>query len=285
MITGFNRIPTVTQPPHPDHSHARPFLKWAGGKRALVPEITKLLPDTIKTYWEPFLGGGAVFFALDSRIRDARLSDVNAELVLTCQTVRNKLDALLPRLQEHKGAHADKKYYYRVRRATTSPDTVEVAARFIYLNKTCYNGLYRVNKSGLFNVPRGEYKNPTICDTDNLRVASEVLQKAILRHGDFGKVEPSMGDFIYCDPPYDGTFTGYDVHGFGEPEQRRLRDAVLKWQGLGAAVMVSNADTPFIRSLYPASSFTIHQVSSPRSISSKGNGRGPVSELLITAYA
>ena len=152
----FNSIPTITQPPHPDHSHARPFLKWAGGKRALVPEITKLLPDTIKTYWEPFLGGGAVFFALDGRIRDARLSDVNAELVLTCQTVRNKLDALLPRLQEHKGAHADKKYYYLVRKATTSPDAVEVAARFIYLNKTCYNGLYRVNKSGLFNVPRGE---------------------------------------------------------------------------------------------------------------------------------
>ena len=94
-----------------------------------------------------------------------------------------------------------------------------------------------------------------------------------------------MGDFIYCDPPYDGTFTGYDASGFGEPEQRRLRDTVLKWQGLGAAVMVSNADTPFIRSLYPASSFTIHQVSSPRSISSKGNGRGPVTELLITAYA
>ena len=285
MSTAFNRIPTVTQPPHPDRAHARPFLKWAGGKRALVPEITKLLPDTINTYWEPFLGGGAVFFALDGRIRDARLSDVNVELILTCQTVRNKLDALLPRLQEHKGAHTDKKYYYRVRRATTSPDAAEVAARFIYLNKTCYNGLYRVNKSGLFNVPRGEYKNPAICDTDNLRVVSEVLQKAILRHGDFGKVEPSLGDFIYCDPPYDGAFARYDAGGFGEPEQRRLRDAVLKWRRLGAAVMVSNADTPFIRSLYPTSSFTIHQVSSPRSISSKGNGRGPVTELLITAYA
>ena len=277
-------MPTLGRP-HPDHAHARPFLKWAGGKRALAPEITKLLPDTIKTYWEPFLGGGALFFALNTQIRDARLSDVNAELILTCQTVRNKLGALLPRLQEHKEAHADKKYYYRVRRATASPDAVEVAARFIYLNRTCYNGLYRVNKNGLFNVPRGGYKNPAICDTDNLRVVSEVLQKAILRHGDFGKVEPSPGDFIYCDPPYDGTFARCNARGFGESEQRRLRDTVLKWQGLGAQVMVSNADTPFIRSLYPESSFRVHQVSAPRSINSKGNGRGPVNELLITTYS
>ena len=210
---------------------------------------------------------------------------MNAELVLTYQTVHNKLDALLPPLQEHKAAHVDKKYYYHVRKATTSPDAVEVAARVIYLNKTCYNGLYRVNKSGLFNVPRGEYKNPAICDTDNHRVVSEVLQKAILRHGDFGKAKSSLGDFIYCDPPYDGTFTGYNANGFGEPEQRRLRDTVLKWQRLGAAVMISNADTPFIRSLYPASSFTVHQVSSPRNINSKGNSRGPAAELLITAYA
>ena len=281
----FNEIPAVTQPPHPDRAHARPFLKWAGGKRGLVPEITKLLPDTIETYWEPFLGGGALFFALDGQIRDARLSDVNAELVLTCQTVRNKLGALLPRLQEHKGAHADKKYYYQVRRATPSPDAVEAAARFIYLNRTCYNGLYRVNKNGLFNVPRGGYKNPPICDADNLRAVSEVLQKAVLRHGDFGKVEPSPGDFIYCDPPYDGTFARCDARGFGEPEQRRLRDTVLKWQELGAQVMVSNADTPFIRSLYAESSFRIHQVSSPRSINSNGNGRGPVNELLITTYS
>ncbi len=244
-----------------------------------------MLPDTINTYWEPFLGGGAVFFALDSRIRAAKLSDVNAELALTYQTVRNKLEALLARLQEHEGAHADKKYYYRVRKAATSPDAVEVAARFIYLNKTCYNGLYRVNKHGIFNVPRGDYKNPAICDAGNLQSVSEVLQKAILRHGDFGKMEPSQGDFIYCDPPYDGTFAGYDAGGFGESEQRRLRDAVLKWQKLGAAVMVSNADTPLIRSLYPETSFAIHQVSAPRTINSKANGRGPAAELLITAYA
>ena len=285
MSTAFDRILAVTQPPYLDRARARPFLKWAGGKRTLVPEIAKLLPNNMNTYWEPFLGGGAVFFALDSRIRTARLSDVNAELALTYQTVRNKLDALLVRLKEHEAAHSDKKYYYRVRKAATSPDAVEVAARFIYLNKTCYNGLYRVNKSGLFNVPRGEYKNPTIYDADNLRAVSEVLQKAIVRHGDFGKMDPGPGDFIYCDPPYDGTFAGYDAGGFGEPEQRRLRDAALKWQKLGASVMVSNADTPLIRSLYPETSFTLHQVSAPRTINCKGNGRGPAAELLITTYA
>ena len=285
LSTTFDRILAVTRPPSLDRARARPFLKWAGGKRTLVPEIAKLLPDTINTYWEPFLGGGAVFFALDGWIRDAKLSDVNAELALTYQTIRNQLDALLARLQEHEGSHADTKYYYRVRKTATSPDAVEVAARLIYLNKTCYNGLYRVNKSGLFNVPRGEYKNPAICDTNNLRAVSEALQKAVLKHGDFSKVKPSLGDFIYCDPPYDGTFARYGADGFGEPEQRRLRDTVLKWQRLGAAVMVSNADTPFIRSLYPEPSFTIHQVSAPRDINCKGNGRGPTAGLLITAYA
>ena len=274
------------RPPHPDHAHARPFLKWAGGKRALAPEITKLLPDTIKTYWETVSGWWSTL--LCPEYSDTRRQAIRRERRAYPDLPDRPQQAgraLLPRLQEHKEAHADKKYYYHVRRATASPDAVEVAARFIYLNRTCYNGLYRVNKSGLFNVPRGGYKNPAICDTDNLRVVSEVLQKAVLRHGDCGKVEPSPGDFIYCDPPYDGTFTRCDARGFGEPEQRRLRDTVLKWQGLGAQVMVSNADTPLIRSLYPESSFRVHQVSAPRSINSKGNGRGPVNELLITTYS
>ena len=208
MSATFDTIISYTARPYLDRARARPFLKWAGGKRTLVPDIAKLLPDTIGTYWEPFLGGGAVFFSLDSRIRIAKLSDVNAELTLTYQVARNRLEQLVARLAEHEVEHTDKEYYYRVRKAATSPDAVEVAARFIYLNKTCYNGLYRVNKAGRFNVPRGDYKNPTICDVDNLQAASEVLQKATLRHGDFGKVEPGQGDFIYCDPPYDGTFHG-----------------------------------------------------------------------------
>ena len=285
MSATLDDILRHTQRPYLDRARARPFLKWAGGKRTLVPDIAKLLPETIETYWEPFVGGGAVFFSLDNRIRTARLSDVNAELALTYQMTRNKPEELISFLAPHESQHQDKDYYYRVRKVTDSKDAVEVAARFIYLNKTCYNGLYRVNKSGSFNVPRGQYKNPTICDAAGLRNASEVLQKAVIRFGDFDMVAPGARDFIYCDPPYDGTFTGYDSQGFGESEQRRLRDTALKWHKLGAAVMVSNADTELIRSLYSGSPFTLHEVSAPRNINCDGGKRGPAAELLITTYA
>ena len=287
MSSTLDDILGYTQRPYLARARARPrpFLKWAGGKRTLVPDIAKLLPATIETYWEPFLGGGAVFFSIDSRIRTARLSDVNAELALTYQTVRNKPEELIGALAAHELKHDDTDYYYRVRKLTASKDAVEVAARFIYLNKTCYNGLYRVNKSGAFNVPRGQYKNPAICDADGLRNASDVLQKAGIRFGDFGMVAPGARDFIYCDPPYDGTFTGYDSHGFGESEQRRLRDAALKWRNLGAAVMVSNADTELIRNLYSGSPFVLHEVSAPRNINCDGGKRGPAADLLITTYA
>lgn len=275
-----------TRRPRLDRVRARPFLKWAGGKRALVPDIVERLPDTIAAYWEPFLGGGAVFFALDGRIQTARLSDVNAELALTYQMVRNKPEELIELLGSHESQHEDKDYYYRVRKTTGARDAVAVAARFIYLNKTCYNGLYRVNKSGEFNVPRGQYKNPTICDAAGLGKASAVLQKAEIRFGDFDDmVDPGARDFIYCDPPYDGTFTSYAAQGFGKSEQQRLRDAVLRWHELGAAVMVSNADTELIRSLYSSSAFTLHEVSAPRHINSDGGKRGSVAELLITTYA
>ena len=285
MSATFNDILGYTQKPYLERARARPFLKWAGGKRAVVPEIAKRLPVTIETYWEPFLGGGAVFFSLDSRIRTAQLADVNAGLALTYQLVRNKPDEVIGLLKAHETQHGDKDYYYRVRKATDSKDAVQVAARFIYLNKTCYNGLYRVNKSGAFNVPRGTYKSPAICDVNGLRDASNVLQKATIGFGDFGKVAPGARDFVYCDPPYDGTFAGYDSHGFGESDQRRLRDAALKWHKLGAAVMVSNADTEMIRGLYAGSPFTLHELSAPRNINCDGGKRGPAAELLITTYA
>ncbi len=265
---------------------ARPFLKWAGGKRTLIPDIAKLLPNTIATYWEPFVGGGAVFFALDSRIASARLSDVNAELALTYQIVKTKCDSLIDRLEHHAKQHAQKGHYKRVRKMIHSPDAVEVAARFIYLNKTCFNGLYRVNKRGEFNVPQGRYANPVICDAPNLHNASEVLQKARVTFGDFAEqVAPGPQDFVYCDPPYHGTFANYDAGGFGEADQKRLRDAVLRWHSLGASVMVSNADTPLMRSLYANPPFIIHEVAAPRNINCKPDGRGAAAELLITTYA
>lgn len=267
-----------------ESARARPFLKWAGGKRTLVPDITKLLPSTIATYWEPFLGGGAVFFALDSRIANARLSDINAELALAYHVVRTRPEELIAALERHRNRHTNKRYYYQVRKQTKLEDAVDVAARFIYLNKTCFNGLYRVNKSGTFNVPRGSYTNPVICDADNLRAVSQVLQKTTINFGDFERVAPGLNDFVYCDPPYDGTFDGYDKSRFGDAEQRRLRDAALRWHKLGANIMISNADTEFIRTLYANEPFRIHEVSAPRTINCKPSERGAVGELLVTTY-
>ena len=283
MSTTLDGIMSYTQKPYLARARARPFLKWAGGKRAVVPEIAKRLPETIEVYWEPFIGGGAVFFALDSLIKTAQLSDVNAELALTFQTVRNRPEELIASLADHADRHK-KSHYLAIRKMTILPTGVDVAARFIYLNKTCYNGLYRVNRNGQFNVPMGSYKNPTICDTEGIRAASEVLSKATIRMGDFDKIAPSDGDFVYADPPYDGTFNGYDSSGFDQSEQRRLRDSALKWHRLGAAVMLSNADTPLIRSLYEHEPFVLHEVAAPRPINSNPNGRKAVGELLITAY-
>jgi len=284
MTTAMDALLGFTARPYLERARARPFVKWAGGKRALIPEIAQRLPDSINLYWEPFVGGGAVFFALDSRINAARLSDINAELALTYHVVKEHPEALIERLAVHADRHAEKDYYYEVRKMTDSRDSVEVAARFIYLNKTGYNGLYRVNKSGQFNVPKGRYTNPTICDADAIRNASTVLQKATVKFQDFERVEPGAGDFVYCDPPYDGTFAEYAAGRFDDDDQRRLRDAALKWHRLGATVMVSNADTPLIRNLYGAAPFMLHEVSAPRNINCKSDERGAASELLITTY-
>lgn len=283
-MTGLDTVLQHAEQPCIERARAYPFLKWAGGKRALVPEIARLAPASFEEYWEPFVGGGAVFFALDSRIRKARLSDVNAELILTYHMVKRETDALVRRLKVHSAKHALDQYYYRVRAQHSHKEEVEVAARFIYLNKTCFNGLYRVNSAGLFNVPMGRYKNPTICDEANLRAASSVLRKARFRFGDFAKIAPAAGDFIYCDPPYDGAFAAYDAGGFGEDDQRRLRDTVEKWRATGAMVMISNSDTPLIRNLYKAKQFKLHKVKAPRNINCKSNGRAPAAELIITSY-
>jgi DNA adenine methylase len=283
MTTTFDEMLAFTEKPYLPRARARPFVKWAGGKRAVIPEIATRLPDSFNAYWEPFIGGGAVFFALDSRIKTAYLSDVNAELMLTYGVIQNTPNELIEVLSQHAERH-DKDYYYRVRGMTDLKSGIEVAARFIYLNKTCYNGLYRVNKAGHFNAPIGSYKNPAICDSDNLHAASEVLNGAWLAFGDFQRVAPGDGDFIYCDPPYDGTYAGYDKDGFDEGEQRRLRDAVAQWSKLGAYVMVSNSDTALTRSLYGSTPFEIHEITAPRNISADENGRGKVGELLITTY-
>lgn len=260
-------------------ARAQPFVKWAGGKRALVPEILKLLPSTFGNYWEPFVGGGAVFFALADRIRRAHLSDLNLDLILTYVAVRDHTNAVIKALEEHANKH-NRRHYLRVRdKMHDVQELPDLAARFIYLNKTCYNGLYRVNKSGKFNVPVGSYKNPTICDEENLWTASKVLSKADVKCWQFDQIKPAEGDLVYCDPPYDGTFVGYTGNGFDAGDQKRLRDACMQWRAVGAHVIISNNNTERIRSLYQ--NFTLHKVSAPRHINSNGNGRGPTPELLI----
>ena len=286
----FRPVPRDAEPPIVEPPPAQPFVKWAGGKRRLVPALAPYFPDEIGTYWEPFVGGGAVFFAFARRIKHAILSDTNEELVLTYQIVKSDVEALIEQLRLHKRKHdkragqtyEDGKTYYRRVRDAEPTEPVEIAARFLYLNKTCYNGLYRVNSKGKFNVPEGRYKNPDICNADRLRETSQVLQNATIRVGDFTSiVQPSRNDFVYCDPPYDGVFTSYQASGFGENDQERLRNAANAWTRSGARVVLSNADTPAMRKLY--SDFRIHEATAPRPINSKGTGRGNAAELIITS--
>ena len=264
-----------------------PFVKWAGGKRNLIPAIAKHFPDEVETYWEPFVGGGAVFFAFAKRIERAMLSDTNEELAIAYQVVKDDVEALVERLGEHERAHrrsngkrfADgRTYYYRVRDEEPA-EALDMAARFVYLNKTCFNGLYRVNKQGRFNVPEGRYGNPDICNADRLRQASRALQRARIVLGDFDKAQPGPGDFMYCDPPYDGCFTSYQAAGFDGDAQRRLRDAANRWRREGATVVLSNADTPEMRKLY--ADYRIEAVKAPRNINSNAEGRVKASELII----
>ena len=288
-VVDFNRVRKRTTKPLVEPPAALPFVKWAGGKRSLIPALAKHFPDAITTYWEPFVGGGAVFFAFADRMERAYLSDTNEDLVITYQVVKTDVDALVERLGEHERKHGQRKgkqyangdtYYQRVR-AEEPADPVEVAARFIYLNKTCFNGLYRVNKNGRFNVPEGSYDKPTICNADQLRLAHEALAKATIKLGDFSRrVSPDKGDFIYCDPPYDGCFASYHQDGFRADSQSRLGDAAKAWAAKGATVVLSNADTDAMRALYAG--WKIHDAAAPRVINSNGDGRGATAELIIT---
>lgn len=279
----FDRVLTHTERPFLPKAAAAPFVKWAGGKRALIPEISKHLPTNISQYHEPFVGGGACFFSLQHLIDNAVLADSNEELVMAYHVVANDTENLIEALNRHQDNHkAEKGYYMKIRNQSPKP-LLDTVARFLYLNKTCYNGLYRVNKSGHFNSPEGKYKNPTICDPKNLRDCAKVLRKATIKLGQFDKtISPKKGDFVYCDPPYDGTFTSYQADGFEQVDQQRLKQCIDDWSTMGVSVMASNADTPFIEELYKG--YTVHRVTAPRNISCKGNKREKAAELLITNY-
>jgi len=270
----------------------RPFVKWAGGKGQLLAKLEKHFPNRFNTYYEPFLGGGAVFFHLVERRPhfSAVLSDVNEELINTYRVVKDQLQKLIRLLRIHKIEYrkAPKEYYYRIR--TQEPaDEAERAARLIFLNKTCYNGLYRVNRQGKFNVPFGKYKNPKICDKENLQTISQVLRwtNARLLSIDYQKAtsEAGEGDFVYFDPPYQpvsstASFTGYTDSGFSYAEQERLGKWFRQLDSQGCYVLLSNSDTREVLDIYDG--YSIERVPALRAISCRGSGRKGHTELVIS---
>ena len=283
-----NVNPRLIAEPTPEYGKAAPFVKWAGGKRSVVEELVARFPSTFNKYWEPFVGGGALFFGLHEQITEAVLSDSNLDLVMAYNVVKRDPTALIRKLETHARRH-NETYYYRIRGQHDLQDPIDVAARFIYLNKTCYNGLYRVNKKGEFNVPIGSYDKPEIARQDNINVCSTVLEKAAIEFREFDTIEPSPGDLVYCDPPYhpvnSTSFTKYTKLAFGDQEQGRLRDFALQLHKNGVHVILSNSDTPLIRSLYRGPIWHLDTVKVPRNVNSKPDGRGAVDELIITNYA
>lgn len=264
----------------------RPFLKWAGGKSKLIPQYSFHFPRNFSNYYEPFLGGGAIFFHLQPR--QAVLMDINSELVNVYQCVRDRLNELIEVLKAHRDAHCHEYYYYM--RGCIPTAAVERAARLIYLNKTCFNGLYRENSKGQFNVPMGSYKNPGIFDPDLLVAASRSLQSTTIQQSPFEAVlnyAQTSQDFVYFDPPYfpisaTSNFTAYNRYTFKQEDHVRLRDTFVTLANRGVKVMLSNSDCPFVRDLYQG--FNIHLITAARAINSKATRRGKITELLITSY-
>jgi len=260
----------------------RPFLKWAGGKGQLLGRLRARVPKAYGRYFEPFLGGGALFFAL----RPARcvLGDVNREIVDCYTAVRDDVSGLVAALREHR---YEAVHYYAVRDADPAKlPLVERAARTIFLNKTGFNGLYRVNRAGKFNVPFGRYSKPAICDEENLIACSAALSNAELVAGDFERVaaRARTGDFVYFDPPYvplsrTAAFTAYAPGGFDLDAQARLAAFFGKLAARGVALLLSNSDVAEIRKLYAR--YRIDTIEATRVINCKATRRGPVNELLV----
>jgi DNA adenine methylase len=284
-------------PDIPTIDHIKPIVKWAGGKRQLLGVLEGHFPKQFGTYFEPFLGGAAVYFRLASTRPPfkAVLSDINKELIVTYNIVEKKIDELILSLQDHKVNYdaSPENYFYKIRASEPSSDLDE-AARLIFLNKTCFNGLYRVNSKNKFNVPFGKYSNPNICDEENLRAVSKALNncEAKIECSDFRKVaeQAQAGDFIYFDPPYQpvnstSNFTSYTKDGFSFADQKDLADLALKLHKMHCHVLVSNSDVPEIKRLYNRDCFKIRQVSANRFINSKASLRTGHTELIISNQA
>jgi DNA adenine methylase len=282
-------------------SRPKPFVKWVGGKRQLLRQFIQrdLYPPANfninkNTYFEPFVGGGAVFF--DLLPKKAILSDMNSELVISYNVIKERTEKLIKKLKQH-DKNNSKEYYLKIRAQNLNRlSNVSIAARFIYLNRTCFNGIYRVNSQGQFNVPFSPYKNPNIINKENLKKVSDALKKVKILHQDYKKTlkNAKVGDFIYLDPPYaklekNYSFTLYTKEGFGDSEQLEVRDMFYELHKRGCYVMLSNSDTPFINKIYGElvkkdSKIKISHLKAARFINSKVTSRGKINEVLVTNY-
>jgi len=265
---------------------AKPFVKWVGGKRGIIKHLLARLPAKINNYYEPFVGGGALFYEIAERAKSSYLSDLNADLVVSYQTIKTYPRELIDALKIHQANH-NEEYYYKIRDLQETENPIDNSARFIYLLATCFNGLYRVNKGNNFNTPIGSYANPKIVDEENILLVHNILKNIDIKYQDFSEIKPSEGDFVYFDPPYhptnDTSFTKYVRDGFTETKQEKLRDFALSLVKKNVNIMISNSDTAFINELYEDSKyFIIEKIQAPRVVNCKSDKRQPVFELLIT---
>ena len=276
-------------------SEPKPFVKWAGGKRQLMSELEKNFPTKFGTYLEPFLGGGAVMFDLLTKEHNLKcnVSDLNSDLVLSYVTIRDRLEKLIESLENHsKNYHKDSTgYYYEVRNQEPK-NQIEKVSRLLFLNKTCFNGLYRVNSKGKFNVPLGRYTNPNIVNKENLQAVSKTLQsdKIKISCRDFSSIikDAKKGDFVYFDPPYQpvsdtANFTSYTHRDFTEDDLERLADLANQLNSKGCNVMLSNSNSKTVKKLF-SSGWKIKEIKANRAINSNSQKRTGHKEIIIKNY-
>ena len=278
-------------------SEPRPFVKWAGGKRQLIPILNQHLPENFDSFFEPFLGGGAMLFNIIRKNpnQKCQISDLNSDLILTYVTIRDKVEELIPSLKNHSKNYFknSKSYYYKIRDSEPK-NQVEKASRLIFLNRTCFNGLYRVNSKGKFNVPLGRYTNPNIVNEANLRSVSHFLKSKniIISCSDFSSIlkDAHKGDFVYFDPPYQpvsstANFTSYTNRNFTFDDLERLAVLCQKLDSKGCKFMLSNSNSEEVLEIFSKSNWKIFEIEANRTINSDSRKRTGHSELLIKNYS
>ena len=274
----------------------KPFVKWAGGKRQLIPILNENLPGTFRTYYEPFLGGGALLFHMlkERNGQKCSISDLNSDLILAYDVIQNNIDDLIYSLKRHeKNYQKDSKCYYYSIRGSNPKTKIEKTSRLLFLNRTCFNGLYRVNSKGKFNVPLGKYTNPNIVNEDNLRSVSSILKSSnvSIKCQDFGAIlrDTKKGDFVYFDPPYQpvsdtANFTSYTNKDFTHEDLSRLADLCNNLNEKGCLVLLSNSNSKDVADMFSAKTWKINKIKANRSINSDSKKRTGHFELLIKNY-